>query len=36
MIIILKKGVAIFHRRNTPDYTFLQRRKLRELSRFKT
>ena len=34
MIIILKKGVAIFHRRNTPDYTFLRRRKLWELSRF--
>ena len=36
MIIILKKGVAIFYRRNTPDYTFLRRRKLWELSRFKT
>ena len=32
MIIILKKGVAIFYRRNTPDYTFLWRRKLWELS----
>ena len=36
MIIIRKKGVAIFHRRNTPDYMFLRRRKLWELSRFKT
>ena len=36
MIIILKKGVAIFHRRNTPDYLFLRRWKLWELSRFKT
>ena len=36
MIIILKKGVAIFHRRNTPDYMFLRRTKLWELSHFKT
>ena len=35
MIIILKKGVAIFHRLNTPDYMFLRRRKLWELSHFK-
>ena len=34
--IILKKGVAIFHRRNTPDYMFLRRTKLWELSHFKT
>ena len=25
MIIIRKKGVAIFHHRNTPDYTSLRR-----------
>ena len=36
MIIILNKGVGIFYRRNTPDYMFLRRRKLWELSRFKT